>query len=188
MANHGSHEVTRLLQAAGDGRREAADELMPLVYAELRKLARSRLAREGPGQSLQATALVHEAYVRLVGDPDYRWANRAHFFAAAAEAMRRVVIDRARARARIKHGGDLEQVELTEFIAVEAPAPEALIALNDVLTGLENQDRTMASVVKLRYFAGFTVPEVARALDLSPRSVNRLWTAGRAWLHERLTS
>ena len=126
MVGDDSHQVTRLLEEIGEGRARAAEELMPLVYTELRKLARSRLEREGPGQSLEATSLVHDAYVRLVGDEEYRWANRAHFFAAAAEAMRRIVIDRARARGRIKRGGGREKVTLPRNLAKDGPPPEEL--------------------------------------------------------------
>ena len=188
MVGDDSHQVTRLLEEFGEGRARAAEELMPLVYTELRKLARSRLEHEGPGQSLEATSLVHDAYVRLVGDEEYRWANRAHFFAAAAEAMRRIVIDRARARGRIKRGGRWEKVTLPRNLAEDGPLPEEMLALNEVLARLERQDSTMADVVKLRYFAGFTVPETARALNLSTRTVNRLWTAARAWLHDAIRS
>ena len=126
--------------------------------------------------------------MRLVGDEEYRWANRAHFFAAAAEAMRRIVIDRARARARIKRGGGQERVTLPRNVVGSGPPPEELLALNEVLARLERRDSTMADVVKLRYFAGFTVPETARALNLSRRTVNRLWTAARAWLHDEIRS
>lgn len=186
MPSGDPREVTRLLEEIAGGRERAADELLPLVYTELRKLARSRLGREAPGRSLGATSLVHEAYVRLVGDEEYSWENRAHFFAAAAEAMRRIVIDRARARGRLKRGGDFQRVALPGDLEGEGLSPETLLALNEALAGLERQDARMAEVVKLRCFAGLTVPEMSRALALSPRTVNRLWTAARAWLRASL--
>ena len=186
MAGDSSHQVTRLLEKIGEGRTKAADELMPLVYSELRKLARDRLARERRGQSLEATSLVHEAYVRLVGDAEYRWENRAHFFAAAAEAMRRIVIERARRRGRLKRGGGREQVPLAENVVGTEPPSDELLALDEALTRLEKKDPTMTNVVKLRYFAGLTVPETARSLNLSSRTVNRVWTAARAWLHDEI--
>lgn len=182
MADDPSRQVTRLLEEIAEGRVRAADELMPLVYNELRKLARDRLAGDRVGSSLQATALVHEVYVRLVGDPDYRWANRAHFFAAAAEAMRRIVIEHARHRGRLKRGGDLGRVTLQDDAARIEPRPEELLALDEALTRLEGRDARMAHVVKLRYFVGLTIEETARALETSPRSVNRMWIAAKTWL------
>ena len=179
--------VTRLLAEASAGSAAAADELLPLVYEELRRLARLKLARERPGQTLPPTALVHEAYLRLVGDPGARFSGRGHFFAAAAEAMRRILVERARRRARQRHGGDWARTTLAEDSAVVPPRPEELLALDDALTRLETQDRDMGAVVKLRYFAGLTVPETAEALGLSPRSVNRLWAGARAWLYREMT-
>ncbi len=179
--------VTRLLAEANAGSAEAADELLPLVYDELRRLARLKLARERPGQTLPPTALVHEAYLRLVGDPEARFSGRGHFFAAAAEAMRRILVERARRRARQRHGGEWARTTLSEDSAVVPPRPEELLALDDALTRLEGQDRDMGAVVKLRYFAGLTVPETAEALGLSPRSVNRLWSGARAWLYREMT-
>lgn len=179
--------VTRLLAEASAGSAAAADELLPLVYEELRRLARLKLARERPGQTLPPTALVHEAYLRLVGDPGARFSGRGHFFAAAAEAMRRILVERARRRARQRHGGEWARTTLAEDSAVVPPRPEELLALDDALTRLETQDRDMGAVVKLRYFAGLTVPETAEALGLSPRSVNRLWSGARAWLYREMT-
>ncbi len=166
---------------------DTAGQLLPLVYAELRELARRKMLNEPAGHTLQTTDLVHEAYVRLAAS-DVKWDNRRHFFAAAAEAMRRIVIDRARARARIKRGGGRERVTLPKNVVGSGPPPEEVLALNEVLARLERQDSTMADVVKLRYFAGFTVPETARALNLSLWTVNRLWTAARAWLHDEIRS
>ena len=165
------------------------DELIQLVYAELRALARAWIAREPPGHTLPPTALVHEAYLRLVNDPGLQWENRRHFFGAAAEAMRRILIERARRVSRRKRGGGQTRVTLEEE-ATPAAAPDAdqVLAVDEALQGLESLDAGMAQVVKLRYFGGLTVEETARALNLSPRSVNRNWTAARAWLKRELSS
>ncbi len=181
-------QVTRLLEEIAEGRPRAADRLMPLVYTELRKLARDRLHRDPAGRSLQATALVHEVYVRLVGDRDYRWANRAHFFAAAAEAMRRIVIERARHRGRRKRGGGLRRVSLAEDAARVEPRSDELLALDEALSRLERKDAQMAHVVKLRYFVGLTIEETARALETSTSTVNRLWVAAKTWLHGEIAA
>lgn len=183
MTRDSSRPVTRLLEEIADGRPQAADELMPLVYTELRKLARSRLARDRGNLSLQPTALVHDVYVRLVGDAEYRWANRAHFFAAAAEAMRRITIERVRHSSRLKRGGDRKRVSLADEPGRVEPPPDELIALDQALARLEEKDVQMAHVVKLRYFVGLTIEETARALETSPRTVNRQWIAAKAWLH-----
>lgn len=181
-------DVTRLLLEIGRGNEQAVDQLIPLVYGELRRLARARMSRERPGQTLQPTALVHEAYLRLVRDEAARWENRAHFFGADAEAMRRILIERARSVRRIKRGGGAERVTLPELALDRSlPAAEDLLALDEALTRLEARDAAMARVVKLRYFAGMSVEEAADALALAPRSVNRLWTAARAWLHRELS-
>jgi RNA polymerase sigma factor (TIGR02999 family) len=178
--------ATLLIREVGEGNRQAAAELLPLVYDELRQLARIKLAREKPGQTLQPTALVHEAYLRLVGATDPGWEGRRHFFAAAAEAMRRILIERARRRAAEKHGGGAERVTLQDVAADEAVAPETLLAVDAALTRLESIDPEMADVVKLRYFAGMSVEETAESLQLSPRTVNRHWTGARAWLQREL--
>jgi RNA polymerase sigma factor (TIGR02999 family) len=183
-----SSQVTRLLAALGQGDRVAAEELVVLVYDELRRLARAQLRRERPGQTLQPTALVHEAYLRLVADGAPAWDNRGHFFAAAAEAMRRILVERARARGRIKRGSGARPTTLAEDSAVVEPAPEEVLALDHALDRLEARDRQMAEVVKLRYFAGLTVEETATSLALSPRSVNRMWTGARAWLLAQMTA
>jgi RNA polymerase sigma factor (TIGR02999 family) len=180
--------VTRLLQELGRGNHDAAEDLIPLVYDELRRLARARMARERGPQTLQPTALVHEAYLRLVRDEAARFENRAHFFAAAAEAMRRILIERARRVVREKRGGGQLLVSLPEIV----PDPQAelevdLLALDEALSRLEARDTQMARVVKLRYFAGMSVEETAEALALAPRTVNRLWTGARAWLHRELS-
>lgn len=164
-----------------------AAELLPLVYEELRRLAAARLADEKPGQTLQPTALVHEAYVRLVGDGQPKdWNGRGHFFAAAAEAMRRILINRARDKHRLKRGGDRERVQI-DLLSDPATAPdECLLELDDALNSLAGTNPPAAELVKLRYFAGLTLPEAAVILGLSTRSASRLWTFARAWLIDAL--
>lgn len=182
-------DVTLLLDAAAAGDPKAAAELLPLVYDELRKLAAARLAHENPGQTLQATALVHEAYLRLVGSRPQGWDARAHFFAAAAEAMRRILIDRARRRQARKHGGDLRRVELDDGAAATEPDDQAaadLLALDEALRQFEREDPAKARLVKLRYFAGLSIREAAAALGVSPATAKRHWTYARAWLYGRL--
>jgi len=180
-------DLTRLLDAAAGGDGRAVAELLPLVYDELRKLAAQRLAREKPGQTLQATALVHEAYLRLVGsDPGRRWDGRAHFFAAAAEAMRRILVDRARDRRRLKRGGGLERVDLDlGSVPLDAPGDD-LIDLDEALTDLGREDPLCTRLVALRFFAGLTQAEAAEALGLARRTADRHWAYARAWLYVRL--
>lgn len=161
---------------------DAAEELLPIVYDELRRLARARLARIRPGQTLQPTDLVHEAYLRLIEHGDQGWDHRGHFFAAAAEAMRRIVIDRARRAARVKHGGDRVRITISAAGGGAEPRPEEILAVNEALGSLEELDPKMAKVVTLRYFAGLTQEETALAMGVSRRTVNRLSTAARAWL------
>lgn len=185
---HPTTDVDQLLEEIGNGNRAASEELLPLVYNELRALARARMARLRPGQTLQPTALVHEAYVRLIESKGLAWDNRAHFFAVAAEAMRRVLIDRARRAACRKHGGDQLRVTPTGIGVGVEPRPAELLALDDALQRLESQDPRMAEVVKLRYYAGLTQEETALALQISRRTVNRLTTAARAWLASELSS
>jgi len=180
--------VTGLLTAAARGEPAAAEKLLPLVYDELRRLAAARLAREVPGQTLQATALVHEAYLRLVGlDPDKPWDGRAHFFAAAAEAMRRILIDRARDRRRLKRGGPRRREDL-DFDALTGPdaPPDDLLDLDDALAGLARADSRAAALVKLRVFAGLTLDEAALALGVVRRTADRDWAFARAWLFNTL--
>ena len=163
--------------------RHSADELLPLVYQQLRRLARKRLAGEKPGQTLQPTALVHEAFLRLGRQEEPLWENRWHFYAAAAEAMRRILIEKARRSQRARHGGGQVKVTLDYGIGRAGQFDIELLALNRALDRLEVKDPAMARVVKYRYFAGLTVSETARALEMAPRSVNRYWTAARSWLH-----
>lgn len=180
-------DVTRLLDAAGAGDRRAAADLLPLVYDELRKLAAARMASEAADHTLQATALVHDAYLRLIGPADEaRWENRGHFFAAAAEAMRRILVDAARRKRREKHGGSFHRLEL-EGVPVAAPAPrDDLVALDEALTRLAETDPQAARLVELRHFAGLTVPEAAQVLGISARSADRVWAFARAWLHREI--
>jgi len=179
-------DITRILDRVHQGEAQAAEELLPLVYDELRRLAAGKMAHQSPGQTLQPTALVHEAWVRLGADAQPKWQNRAHFFGAAAEAMRRILIDRARKRAVRQASGLATPEELHESrIEVQAPADE-LLAVHEALDGLAAVDVTAAELVKLRYFVGMTLPEAAEALGLSVRSAERLWTFSRAWLRDAL--
>jgi RNA polymerase sigma factor (TIGR02999 family) len=180
-------EVTRLLDAIGRGEPQRARELVPIVYNELRRLAEARLAREPAGQTLQATALVHEAYLRLAGDGvGQPWENRGHFFAAAAEAMRRILVEKARQKRRMRHGGGLCRVDLDQAAAVGDEVSDDLLALHDSLDQLAVEEPVVAEVVKLRYFVGLTAEEAALALNVSLRTVNRHWAFARAWLYQRL--
>jgi RNA polymerase sigma factor (TIGR02999 family) len=175
-------EVTSILNAIQQGDPRAAEELLPLVYEELRKLAAVRMANEKPGQTLQPTALVHEAWLKIAGDGQQHFANRRHFFKAAAGAMQQILIDIARRKQRLKHGANLIGDELHESrIAMSVPSEE-LLAVNDALAELAVEDPEAAEVVQMRYFVGMTVPEIAAALDLAPRTVDRHWAFARAWL------
>jgi RNA polymerase sigma factor (TIGR02999 family) len=187
MTSRPAGELTQILEAIAAGDREASDRLLPIVYNELRALARARMARERAGHTLQPTALVHEAYLRLFGTASPRWENRAHFFGAAAEAMRRILIERARRHARLKRGAAPDRVPLTDFAEPQTLDAEDLLSLDRALDRLEEKDPAMARVVKLRYFAGLTVDETAAALDVGARTVDRHWTAARAWLQRELT-
>ena len=175
-------DVTQLLIAIDAGDPKAADQLLPLVYEELRKLAVARMANEKAGQTLQPTALVHEAWLKIAGDGKEHFANRRHFFKAAAGAMQQILIDTARRKQRLKHGANLVGEELHESrIATSVPSEE-LLAVNDALSALAREDPQAAEVVRMRYFVGMTVPEIAAALDLAPRTVDRHWAIARAWL------
>jgi RNA polymerase sigma factor (TIGR02999 family) len=179
-------EVTRILSAIEKGDTNAAGELLPLVYEELRKLAAQKMAQEAPGQTLQPTALVHEAYVRLVGgEHEAHWDNRGHFFAAAAEAMRRILVENARHKKRDKHGGGRRRVDLPDLPAADQE-PEDLLALDDALATLAEEDPAAAAVVKLRLYTGLSVEEAAEALGLSRAHAYRHWTYARAWLRAAL--
>jgi RNA polymerase sigma factor (TIGR02999 family) len=184
-------EVTHILSAIAQGDPRAADQLLPLVYEELRRLAAQKLAQEKPGQTLDATALVHEAYLRLVASPGHEsgephWNSRGHFFAAAAEAMRRILIDQARQKRSQRRGGGRERQAL-DPIEIAAPQPAVdVLALHEALERFEQIDPVKAALVKLRYFAGLTLPQAAQALDISPTTADRYWSYARAWLHAEL--
>src|SRR5215468_2051281 len=181
-------EVTRLLDAAVAGDRKAAADLLPLVYDELRQLAVARMAAESPDQTLQPTALVHEAYLRLIGPADeLRWENRGHFFAAAAEAMRRILVDAARRKRTEKHGGHRRRVELPDVPARPDVADEQLLALDEALTRLAAEDPVAARVVELRHFAGLSIEDAAATLGLSRATTYRHWTYARAWLRDAIS-
>jgi RNA polymerase sigma factor (TIGR02999 family) len=180
-------DVTHILFAIEHGDPKAAEQLLPLVYEELRKLAAQKLAQEKPGQTLQATALVHEAYLRLVdADNSQSWNGRGHFFAAAAEAMRRILIESARGKAREKRGGDWQRVDFEELDAASSVSPEQLVALDDALVRLAALDHLAGELVKLRYFAGLALDQAAAALGISPATAYRHWAYARAWLHSEL--
>jgi RNA polymerase sigma factor (TIGR02999 family) len=180
--------VTHILAAIEQGDPHAAEQLLPLVYDELRSLAAQKLAREKPGQTLQATALVHEAYLRLVGAEDVqRWNSRGHFFMAAAEAMRRILVERARRRQAARHGGGRLRLDLPDDLAVPEARSDDLVALDEALRRLELHDPDAARLVKLRYFAGLSHQEAAEALDLSRGAADRLWALARAWLFRQLS-
>lgn len=178
--------ATVMLQAIDAGDAQAADQLLALVYDELRQLAARKLAHEAPGQTLQPTALVHEAWLKLVGAEDRKFNNRGHFFAAAAEAMRRILIDRARRRLTQRHGGGYERVELDENRLVAPDADEQLIAIDEALEKLAREHPVQAQVVKLRYYAGMTNEETAQLLDLSVSTVKNYWAFARAWLFSEM--
>jgi RNA polymerase sigma factor (TIGR02999 family) len=182
-------EVTQILSAVEQGDPRAAEQLLPLVYNELRKLAASKLAAEKPGQTLQATALVHEAYLRLVDvEKAQHWESRGHFFAAAAEAMRRVLIDSARRRTSQRRGGKAERHSLVGLEAAAPASDDELLAVNEALERLQKIAPAKAELVKLRYFGGLTIPESAQALGIAVTTANRYWAYARAWLHEDLAT
>jgi RNA polymerase sigma factor (TIGR02999 family) len=178
------NDVTQILNAIENGDVPAADKLLPLVYQELRKLAAQRMKNEKPGQTLQATALVHEAYIRLVGAENQNWNSRAHFFAAAAEAMRRILIESARRKKSLRRGGDLKRIDLNEAVLTnddDAPSDE-LLALDEALEKLSKTDKAKADLVKLRYFAGLTSQQAAELLGISLSTADRYWSYARSWL------
>jgi RNA polymerase sigma factor (TIGR02999 family) len=180
-------EVTRILSAIEQGDGQAAEKLLPLVYEELRKLAAAKLAHEKPGQTLQATALVHEAYLRLVdAEEAQQWNSRGHFFAAAAEAMRRILVENARGKAREKRGGDWRRVDFEELDVTQSVTPDQLVALDDAMVRLREIDPLAAGLVQLRYFAGLALDQAAAALDVSTATAYRHWAYARAWLSTEL--
>jgi RNA polymerase sigma factor (TIGR02999 family) len=180
-------EVTRVLSAIEGGDPHAADQLLPLVYDELRRLAAQKLAQEKPGQTLEATALVHEAYLRLVdGEKGQHWNSRGHFFAAAAEAMRRILVERARSKGRAKRGGDWQRVDFEKLDVLTSVSADQLLALDDALVRLAALDHLAGELVKLRYFAGMDLDQAAAALGISTRTAHRHWAYARAWLCSEL--
>jgi RNA polymerase sigma factor (TIGR02999 family) len=180
-------DVTQVLNAIEQGDPHAAEQLLPLVYDELRKLATARLAAEPAGQTLQPTALVHEAYLRLVGGGNRTWDSRGHFFAAAAQAMRRIVIETARRKKRARHGGGRERIDVELADLPTRLPPEELLALDEALGRLEQLDPVKARLVTLRYFGGMTIEQVAQTLNISRVTAHRYWTFARAWLHQQMT-
>lgn len=179
-------ELTRILEEIEHGNAQAAEQLLPLVYSELRKLAAHKMTAEPGGHTLQATALVHEAWIRLVGGNNQRFQNREHFFAAAAEAMRRILVDHARRKKSLKRGSGAVPEEFNEAAIIIAAAPEELLAVNEALDRLAAEDPPAAELVKLRYFVGMTMEEAASAMSMAPRSAERLWTYARAWLKREI--
>jgi RNA polymerase sigma factor (TIGR02999 family) len=187
MSDSAPTQVTQVLQRLTDGDEQAAVKLLPLVYAELRRLAKSRMAKIPPGQTLQPTALVHEAYLRLVGTQDPGWESRGHFFAAAARAMRDILVDQARRKASVKHGGDRQRVDAGEIALSIEPPSEDLLALNEALERLERDDPRKGQIVMLRYFAGLSRDETAEALGLTVRTIDREWRYIKTWLYTQMT-
>ena len=181
-------DLTRILTAIEQGDPDAADQLLPLVYEELRKLAAHRMANEAAGQTLQPTALVHEAWLRLVGEQNPKFANRAHFFAAAAEAMRRILIDNARRKRAVRHGGGQQRVDLEQVQLVSSTDEDQLLAVNEALDKLAAQSKPEAELVKLRYFVGMTLEEAAQVLGISARTADNYWAHARAWLFREIKS
>jgi RNA polymerase sigma factor (TIGR02999 family) len=179
-------DVTRILEAVAEGNPAAADQLLPLVYDELRKLAASKMAREAPNQTLQPTALVHEAWLRLVGAENPTFANRAHFFAAAAETIRRILIDKARRKRAIRHGAGKEHVQLDELEIAAPTNDDEILEIDEALDKLAQQNSAEADLVKLRYFVGMTLEEAAKAMNISPRTADNYWAHAKAWLFNEI--
>jgi RNA polymerase sigma factor (TIGR02999 family) len=180
-------DVTRILKTIEQGDPRATEELIPFVYDELRLIAAQKLSKEPPGQTLQATALVHEAYIRLTGAESQGWGSRGHFFTAAAEAMRRILVENARRRNRLKRGGDHNKVDLEDAtLAIEAPS-DNIVALDEALTKLAEHNKAIADVVKLRYFAGLSLEQISEIIGVSRRTVSSYWAYARAWLYREIT-
>jgi RNA polymerase sigma factor (TIGR02999 family) len=180
-------DVTQILNAIEQGDPRATEELLPLIYEELRLLAAQKMAQEQPGQTLQATALVHEAYLRLVENEARNWDSRGHFFAAAAEAMRRILVDKARRKQGIRHSGKHKKIDLSDaFLAIEDPKDD-ILAVNEALDKLANEDSKLAEVIKLRYFGGLTLDQIAAIMGIGRRTADRYWALGRAWLYQEIS-
>jgi RNA polymerase sigma factor (TIGR02999 family) len=182
------NDITQILEAAQQGDPKAAEELLPLVYTELRKLAATKMAREMPGQTLQPTALVHEAWLRIGGDKNQSWQNRAHFFGAAAEAMRRILIDNARRKHALRHGGNLARVDIEETNIAAPAGDDELLAVHEALDKLAAEDKQKAELVKLRYFVGLTIEEASEVLNISTPTAKRWWAYAKAWLYREIKS
>ena len=180
------NEIPQLFHAVEETDARSAERLLPMVYDELRRLAEHRMAAQPAGHTLQATALVHEAFLRLIGNPEQTWANRRHFFAAAAGAMRHILVDRARRKAAVRHGSNQAPVELDDTLLAGPADDEVVIAVNDALEQLAEQDPSAAELVKLRFFAGFTFVEAAELMGISERTAKRLWSYARAWLFDEI--
>jgi RNA polymerase sigma factor (TIGR02999 family) len=180
------NDVTRILNSAGQGDVSAAQELLAVVYDELRRLAAAKMALEKPGQTLQATALVHEAWLRLTNDEKRKWNDRTHFFAAAAEAMRRILVDNARRKRAQRYGGGYQRIEIPEIVSPAMPDDDRLLAVDEALKKFAALDPQKAALVKLRYFVGMTIEEAAGVLGISERTAKRHWTFARAWLHQEI--
>jgi RNA polymerase sigma factor (TIGR02999 family) len=180
-------DVTRILNAIEQGDARATEQLLPLVYEELRRLAAQKMSQEPPGQTLQATALVHEAYIRLVEAKDQSWNSRGHFFKAAAEAMRRILVESARSKGRLKRGGNRERVSLDDVDMAVGGVPEDVVALDEALTKLAEDKPLMVKAIELRYFAGLTLEQIAEILGVSERTVSSYWTYAKAWLYREIT-
>jgi len=184
--SHESEQVTQILEAVGAGDTQAAERLLPLIYEELRRLAAAKMAHEAPGQTLQPTALVHEAWLRLVGEGNQRWNSRGHFFAAAAEAMRRILVENARRKRALRHGGGQVRVDVASLDPAAEPADDRLLEVDDALDELASLDASQAEMVKLRFFVGLKLEEIAALHGVSMKTVQRQWTHARAWLFERI--
>lgn len=180
-------DVTRILDRVKQGDAKAAEELLPLVYEELRKLASAKMADEKPGQTLQPTALVHEAYLRLVGTDQPQWNSRGHFFGAATEAMRRILVENARRKSRVKHGGKLQRIDISELDVAITADDETLLLVNEALEKLSEVDPTGAQLIKLRFFAGLSNVQAAKILGIAERTAKRNWAYARAWLYDKLS-
>src|SRR5262245_23204001 len=186
MAQPSAQEITRLLLAWGQGDQTALERLMPLVYEGLRRLARRHMNRQRPGHTLQTTALVSEAYLRLLDSSEAPWQNRAHFFAASAQSMRRIRVDVRRVRMRLKRGAEARQITLDDYLAVSSERGADMIAIDDALNALAEMTRRQSQIVELRYFGGLSEEEIAEALKISPRTARRDWSLARAWLYREL--
>jgi RNA polymerase sigma-70 factor (ECF subfamily) len=186
MATLSSEEVTQLLVAWGNGDKKALDQLMPLVYQQLHRLARRRLVQEGPDHTLQTTALVHEAYLRLVGQTRSKWQNRAHFYAIAAQMMRRILVDYARSRRYAKRGGGAQKVSFDEMMAVSGGNAASVVAVDEALTTLAGMDERKSKMVELRFFGGLSIEETAEVLGVSTGTIRRDWTLAKAWLQREI--